>query len=58
VLLVTGSETKPVWSLGAQAAADCLPHATLKVIEGVRHDWPISDGPAFARMALEFIDED
>lgn len=56
VLLLVGSETKPAWSLGAKAAADCLPDATLKVIEGVKHDWPIADGPAFARTALEFID--
>ena len=56
VLLLVGSETKPAWSLGATAAADCLPDATLKVIEGVKHDWPIADGPAFARTALEFID--
>lgn len=56
VLLLVGSETKPAWALGAEAAADCLPDATLKVIEGVKHDWPIADGPAFARTALEFID--
>lgn len=56
VLLVVAGDSRSVWALGAEAAAECLPHATIETVAGVGHDWPIADGPAFARTVLDFID--
>jgi pimeloyl-ACP methyl ester carboxylesterase len=56
VLLITGANTLPAYTLGAKAAAECLPHAETTVIEGVGHGGPIVAKDAFVTLTLGFID--
>jgi pimeloyl-ACP methyl ester carboxylesterase len=55
-LVITGSETLPMWRLAGEAIARCIPGASLAVIQGVGHDGTVDAKDAFVELALNFID--
>ena len=55
-LVITGSETLPMWRLAGEAIAGCIPGASLAVIEGVGHNGTVDAKDAFVKLTLDFID--
>ena len=55
-LIALGSQTNAYWSRMSEKFAECLPNASLKIVEGINHKGPIEKAGELSQLILDFVE--